>query len=151
MDVFSGCGGLSLGLLSAGWQGIFAIEKNQDAFSTLEHNLVAPEATKIRFEWPEWLNQEAMEVSDLLANHREEISEHRVVIDLIKTHAEVLEKLEKELYAGKEKGENFDEAACSSGESRNACCATRPMWEELDEIRSPVTFGTGIDTHVFAC
>ena len=28
--------------------------------------------------------------------------------------------------------ENFDEAACASGDSRNACCATRPMWEELD-------------------
>lgn len=29
--------------------------------------------------------------------------------------------------------EDYDEAACASGELRNACCATRPMWEELDE------------------
>ncbi len=28
---------------------------------------------------------------------------------------------------------NFDEAACTSGELRNACCVTRPMWEDLDE------------------
>ncbi|MBN2707378.1 MAG: Rrf2 family transcriptional regulator [Deltaproteobacteria bacterium] len=29
--------------------------------------------------------------------------------------------------------EYYDEAACASGYSRNACCVTRPMWEELDE------------------
>ncbi|MCK5679272.1 RrF2 family transcriptional regulator [bacterium] len=28
--------------------------------------------------------------------------------------------------------EHYDEAACSSGELRNACCVTRPMWDELD-------------------
>lgn len=27
IDLFSGCGGLSLGLYKAGWQGLFAIEK----------------------------------------------------------------------------------------------------------------------------
>ncbi|RYC43094.1 DNA cytosine methyltransferase [Pectobacterium zantedeschiae] len=40
IDVFSGCGGLSLGLLNAGLNGLFAIEKNPDAFSTLKKNLV---------------------------------------------------------------------------------------------------------------
>lgn len=30
--------------------------------------------------------------------------------------------------------EHFDEAACASGELRNACCVTRPMWDELDRI-----------------
>lgn len=30
--------------------------------------------------------------------------------------------------------EHFDEAACASGELRNACCVTRPMWDELDNI-----------------
>ena len=29
--------------------------------------------------------------------------------------------------------ENYDEAACAAGDLRNACCVTRPMWEELDE------------------
>ncbi len=29
--------------------------------------------------------------------------------------------------------ENYDEAACVSGEFRNACCVTRPMWDDLDE------------------
>ncbi len=29
--------------------------------------------------------------------------------------------------------ENFEELACDSAELRNACCVTRPMWEDLDE------------------
>ena len=40
IDVFAGCGGLSLGLHKAGLQGIFAVEKNADAFSTLKFNLI---------------------------------------------------------------------------------------------------------------
>lgn len=27
IDIFAGCGGLSLGLHNAGWQGLFAVEK----------------------------------------------------------------------------------------------------------------------------
>ena len=40
IDIFAGCGGLSLGLHNAGWKGVFAIEKNEDAFSTLKYNLI---------------------------------------------------------------------------------------------------------------
>ena len=40
IDIFAGCGGLSLGLYNAGLHGIFAIEKNQDAFNTLRTNLI---------------------------------------------------------------------------------------------------------------
>lgn len=29
--------------------------------------------------------------------------------------------------------EYYDADACASGELRNACCVTRPMWEELDD------------------
>ena len=42
IDLFSGCGGLSLGLLNAGLTGLFAIEKNTDAFLSLKNNLVIP-------------------------------------------------------------------------------------------------------------
>lgn len=42
IDLFSGCGGLSLGLLNAGYTGLFAIEKNPDAFQSLKNNLVTP-------------------------------------------------------------------------------------------------------------
>jgi Rrf2 family iron-sulfur cluster assembly transcriptional regulator len=30
--------------------------------------------------------------------------------------------------------ENFDQRTCTPGETNVACCATRPMWEKLDEI-----------------
>ena len=36
IDLFAGCGGLSLGLYQAGWEGLFAIEKNAFAFETLK-------------------------------------------------------------------------------------------------------------------
>ena len=37
IDLFAGCGGLSLGLYLAGWSGVFAIEKNPCAYATLCH------------------------------------------------------------------------------------------------------------------
>ncbi|WAU73626.1 DNA cytosine methyltransferase [Acinetobacter sp. TR11] len=40
IDLFAGCGGLSLGLLQAGLTGTFAIEKNPDAFKSLKFNLI---------------------------------------------------------------------------------------------------------------
>lgn len=83
LDVFSGCGGLSLGMFSAGWQGVFAIEKNPDAFSTLQHNLISSKTAKYNFEWPEWLSQEAMEVADLLKNHKNELVSLRGKVDLM--------------------------------------------------------------------
>lgn len=83
LDVFSGCGGLSTGLFSAGWQGVFAIEKNVDAFSTLKHNLIASKNTQYNFAWPEWLSQEAMTVSDLLKNYKRDLRSLRGKIDLI--------------------------------------------------------------------
>ena len=36
IDIFAGCGGLSTGLYLAGWAGLFAIESNAAAFSTLK-------------------------------------------------------------------------------------------------------------------
>lgn len=41
IDLFAGCGGLSLGLYQAGWEGLFAaIEKNAFAFETLKDDLI---------------------------------------------------------------------------------------------------------------
>ena len=38
IDLFSGCGGLALGMHFAGWNAHFAVEKNQDAFLLKENN-----------------------------------------------------------------------------------------------------------------
>lgn len=81
IDLFAGCGGLSLGLSNAGWQGRFAIEKNEDAFSTLAHNFSAKK--KYNFEWPTWLPKEAMSAAHLIENFESELKELRGEIDLI--------------------------------------------------------------------
>lgn len=53
IDIFAGCGDLSVDLQNAGWQGLFAIEKNKDAFSTLKYNLIDRGR---HFDWPNWLD-----------------------------------------------------------------------------------------------
>lgn len=75
IDVFSGCGGLALGLGWAGWSGVFAIEKDPMAYSTFEHNLVAEDAPYRHFQnWPEWLSREAHDINDVLDDA--DIEEH---------------------------------------------------------------------------
>jgi DNA (cytosine-5)-methyltransferase 1 len=68
-DVFAGCGGLSLGLVNAGWKGRFAIEKNPDAFSTFVGNLVQGGKPKRRFDWPAWLPCVAISATEFLSTH----------------------------------------------------------------------------------
>ncbi|MDP3742925.1 MAG: DNA cytosine methyltransferase [Methylotenera sp.] len=69
IDVFSGCGGLSLGLMAAGLQGLFAVEKNSDAFLTLNHNLMGKKGDNFKFKWPSWLPAKNLTTADLLKNH----------------------------------------------------------------------------------
>jgi len=80
IDLFAGCGGLSLGLLNAGWSGVFAIEKNVDAFKTYSENLIDG---PYRFDWPHWLPQQAHTTSDVLDHYEAELTKLRGKIDLI--------------------------------------------------------------------
>lgn len=80
-DVFAGCGGISLGLISAGWQGRFAIEKNSNAFETLKTNLV--DGQKADFNWPEWLPKKAISTSDLLKTHSHNLDAFKGKISLL--------------------------------------------------------------------
>ena len=58
VDLFSGCGGLTLGLHQAGHRLLFAIEKDPMAFETFRANFLAPTASyPVRNLWPEWLDQ----------------------------------------------------------------------------------------------
>jgi DNA (cytosine-5)-methyltransferase 1 len=82
IDLFAGCGGLSLGLFQAGWQGLFAIEKSRDAFATLKHNLCEPDS-RYRFDWPAWLDCKAQTTSSLLRNHCRNLTALRGKVDLI--------------------------------------------------------------------
>lgn len=81
IDLFSGCGGLSLGLGNAGWKGIFAVEKDPMAFSTFKHNLI--DGKYAHFDWPEWLPKEATTIQNLLEQYSEQLSALNGKVDLI--------------------------------------------------------------------
>jgi DNA (cytosine-5)-methyltransferase 1 len=68
IDIFAGAGGLSLGLMNAGWKGMFAIEKSPMAFATLHHNLIVNPRSQ-NFEWVHWLPQSPMSVEELIENY----------------------------------------------------------------------------------
>lgn len=68
IDLFAGCGGISLGLAQAGWQGLFAIEKGEDAFLTFKSNFLQGPA-HVRFQWPNWLGQSPHSIADVIAEH----------------------------------------------------------------------------------
>lgn len=80
IDIFAGCGGLSLGLYNAGWKGIFAIEKNRMAFKTLEHNLIGK---KNHFEWPSWLPVTEHDINDILEDYKDELGKLKGEVDLV--------------------------------------------------------------------
>lgn len=67
IDLFAGCGGLSLGLVHAGWQGIFAIEENKDAFNTLRHNLLSNNSARPYrkpYSWPDSVPMEPFDIRE---------------------------------------------------------------------------------------
>lgn len=80
IDLFAGCGGISLGLRNAGWRGLFAIEKSDMAFETLKHNLIDK---KNHFCWPSWLPVVEHDIADVLKFHRYELKELRGSVDLV--------------------------------------------------------------------
>jgi len=80
IDIFAGCGGLSLGLHNAGWKGLFAIEKNPDAFKTLEYNLIS---NKEHFAWPKWLPKKALEINYVIDNFPNELKKLHRKVDLV--------------------------------------------------------------------
>ena len=80
IDLFAGAGGLSLGLHKAGLTGVFAVERNKDAFETLKYNLIDK---KSHFEWPEWLDQKNWDILELLEKHSLELSNLKGNVDLV--------------------------------------------------------------------
>jgi DNA (cytosine-5)-methyltransferase 1 len=82
VDLFAGCGGLSLGLMNAGWKGLFAIEKDSFAFDTLKANLIGPDC-RFSYEWPEWLEKQPCTIDRFLKHHRAELAGLRGSVDLI--------------------------------------------------------------------
>lgn len=80
IDLFAGCGGLSLGLHRAGWDGLFAIEKSPFAFETLKYNLIE---NLNHFNWPSWLEQRNYDINEVLNTKQKHLKNLRGTIDLI--------------------------------------------------------------------
>lgn len=81
IDLFAGCGGLSLGLGAAGFSTLLSVEAHADAFSTYRHNLL--DNHRERHRWPTWLEKRAWYAEDLIAQHAENLSSLRGKVDLI--------------------------------------------------------------------
>ncbi len=80
IDLFAGCGGLSYGMMKAGWTGMFAIEKSDMAFSTLRHNLIDREN---HFHWPRWLPVSEHNINSVLRKYRQQLVMLRGKVPLV--------------------------------------------------------------------
>jgi len=88
IDLFAGCGGLSLGLLSAGWEGVLAVEKAKDAFRTFSHNLIEkrsdrPTCQLVYTRWPEGIRKQAWDLDDFLKTHSSQLTRLRGKVTLL--------------------------------------------------------------------
>ena len=80
IDIFAGCGGIDLGFYNAGWEGLFAIEKNPMAFETLKHNLID---NRSHFRWPRWLPVRNYCINTVLKKYKTELEKLRGKVDLV--------------------------------------------------------------------
>lgn len=80
IDLFSGCGGLSLGFYKAGWRGLFAVEKDKMAFETLKYNLIC---NRKHFLWPCWLPQKNHDIRKLIKEYEPQLRRLRGEVTLV--------------------------------------------------------------------
>ncbi len=81
VDLFAGCGGLSLGMQSAGFRLQLAVESHVDAFATLRANLIDRPGSSTS--WVGGIPCQAHDITDLLANYRNEIVRLAGQVDVV--------------------------------------------------------------------
>lgn len=84
VDLFSGCGGLSLGLTMAGLEGQFAVERDAMAFETFAANFLGDRHVPVeKFAWPTWLEKRAWPIDELLTKHLERLQKLEGSMDVL--------------------------------------------------------------------
>lgn len=86
IDLFAGCGGLTLGLHRAGHELLFAVEKDPMAFETFSANFLEPAAPYLTGNnWPDWITKQNHDIQLLLSdeNSRRHLENLRGKVDLI--------------------------------------------------------------------
>ena len=81
IDLFAGCGGLSLGLHAAGFDCIFAIEAHEDAFDTYRTNLL--DTGLAGTGWPDWLELGTVDILSFSKKHVENLRSLRGKVHLV--------------------------------------------------------------------
>lgn len=89
VDLFAGCGGLSLGAMKAGFSGLFAIEYQKNAFDTLKFNLVKKTTDEFSelgisgYNWPKELPLANLDIKELIKNQKEYLKSIEGKVDLV--------------------------------------------------------------------
>lgn len=84
VDLFSGCGGLSLGLAMAGLEGQFAVERDPMAFETFSANFLSERKLPIgKFAWPTWLAEKAWPIDELLIQHLDQLQQLKGTVEVL--------------------------------------------------------------------
>lgn len=90
IDLFAGCGGLSLGALKVGFKGVIAIESQKNAFDTFKHNLIDHQTSYLRsksnvesFEWPNNIEKKNHDIKTFLLENSDYLKSLKGKIDLV--------------------------------------------------------------------
>src|SRR5690349_17729209 len=86
IDLFSGCGGLTLGFHLAGHSLTFAVEKDPMAFETFRTNFLQADAPyQVEDNWPTWLPKAPLDIHYFLQNKQalKHLQEMSPEIDMI--------------------------------------------------------------------
>lgn len=82
VDLYAGCAGLSLGLMLSGWHGLFAIERDANAFETLKCNLI--DGTHgLNYDWPQWLQKKHITIGAFINRYHNQLLGLRGKVDLV--------------------------------------------------------------------